>query len=247
MSIKKIGPIIVLFIGLIFLLLINYFFYGYFIGDKEISPEAQLHVDKEAIYDFGVQNEELVYDFHIGNSDFVMSDKQYGLEIIVFDDPSGPFAPEYYQTLKMIDNEYDEAKIALRLLPLASHDYSRQASLAVLCAGEQGKFFEAYEAVLDLNIQKQVNIDSIKSKTSVLVDDLESYNNCLVSSTSIAALEKWEEQADDNAVIGTPSTFIANTPYPGAYQLDDFVDTAGLEREGLYTIINEKLRMKNVE
>ncbi len=232
-------------ISLFFVLFLNGFLYYSY--KQKTTPKAPIEQNQQPI---GTNKKEQApvlktksasssLNLSIRSDDYILASTTGAIEIIIYDDPTGAFSPEYYPRLKTLRNEFgNDIKIALRLLPLNLHKYSRESCLFVLCAGEQAKYFEAYEKMLLANKNKKINKKYLDDFPETIDLDNAEFEACLTSKKINDKLDFWIQEAEDNYVIGAPSTFINNNPYPGAYQLDDFVDSAGFEREGLRTVIN---------
>ncbi len=245
MNIGKIKPLYLLLASLFFILMINGAFFYFYLQKpaiKTIKQEENYLID----YNRAILNQEQTnsqaFFFEINNEDYILGDKNARIEMIVYDDPTDPFALEYFQVIKTLKKEFkDDLKIALRLLPLNISNYSEQSSLAVLCAGEQDKYFEMYEELIKANFDNRITKKYFSKLTDLFVLDNEKFSNCLSEEAARKRLNVWKDQAESNSIIGVPSTFINNYPYPGSYQLDDFIDSSGFQREGLRTVIKKRL------
>jgi protein-disulfide isomerase len=181
-------------------------------------------------------------DFRIQDDDYILGASSSQISLVVYDDPSEPFAPTYYENLKTLLAEFSpKLNLVLRLLPLEGREDADAYSMSVLCAGEQGKFFEAYEAMLLANKEKRLTISAISSILEGLGFDQEKFELCRQNADISKRLAEMKQDAADKFVIGVPSTFINNYSYPGAYPLDDFVDSGSYSKKGLRAVIEEEL------
>lgn len=164
------------------------------------------------------------------------------LAMVVYDDPSETFAPRYLETLVSIKERFsDRISIALRVLPREKNADSDYYCSAVLCAGEQDKYLDAYALIVKANKEKKLTKEAIPAILEELVLDMDKFAACLGSEEMESRIEKIKKDAENESIIGVPSTFINGHAYPGAYPLEDFTDSSGNKRDGLVTVIERHL------
>ncbi len=164
------------------------------------------------------------------------------LAMVVYDDPSEVFAPRYLETMTSIKERFgDRLSIAIRMLPREKNADSDYYCSVVLCAGEQDKYLDAYNLVVKANKEKKLTKESIPAILEELVLDMDKFAACLGSEEMESRIEKIKKDAENESIIGVPSTFINGHAYPGAYPLEDFTDSSGNKRDGLVTVIERHL------
>ncbi len=248
MNINRINPLYFFLVSLLFILMLNITFY-FFYKQKAVAPimtrEDIQFVNFDNLSSGQVLASSSLSLPKISNNDYILGSEKAAIEMIIYDDPTGGFSLEYFPRVKILKNEFiNDIKVALRLFPLNMNKYSKESCLSVICVGEQGKYFEGYEEILRANQGRKINKEYLFNLANVLNLDDEKFKICLVKEETEIKLDNWIEEAENAYIIGVPITFINNSPYLGAYQLDDFVDSAGFKREGLRTIVNQ-LRIEN--
>lgn len=119
------------------------------------------------------------------------------------------------QTLPLIIDKYvktGKVKIVPRLLSPA------EISLGVLCAQEQGGFWEFNDYVFE-HVQEFGSVDDIKAVAGVLGLNEDEFNQCFDSKKYEGKITEWLNQAVEADLEGTPTFFIngqqvvGNQPY----------------------------------
>lgn len=179
----------------------------------------------------------------IGEGDKTFEAKKEAIDLIVYTDFDCQFCADTHDVLKKVQVEYAEKlNIAIRHFPMRQHPNSFLASVAVECAGEQGKFFEAIDdfflAVKETK-QNQEHILSLPERVDVGKDDFEA---CLDDGEINNFVASQIQEAKKFGVLGTPALFVASEPVAGAVPFEDFVDSSGRDREGMKSIIERHLK-----
>lgn len=118
--------------------------------------------------------------------------------LIEFSDYQCPFcARNYRQVLPGLVEEYVDTgklKFVMRENPIPSlHRNAVNASLAALCAKDQGRYWEMHDMLFDN--QRDLVIDSLKSFAVSLELDAATFNECLDS-------EKYKQRINDDIASG---------------------------------------------
>ena len=178
----------------------------------------------------------------IDNTEYILGDFNAPIQIIIYDDFDNQFSANYFQVLKEVNSYFDKKVVMVfRHFPMRFHQNSIIAALASECAGEQNLFWEMTEKLFNAKTEEKLNEENIfvlAEEAGVNKDD---FGECLRTEKYLKKIQDSITEADDFNVIGAPTTFINNIPYPGAYQFEDFVDSTGMERKGLKSIIEEEL------
>ena len=151
----------------------------------------------------------LMDEFFLGNPDASVTLIEY----------SGHFCGAcsffHKNTLPLIIDEYvTNGKV--KIIPRLPAPF--EMGMAVLCAQEQGKFWELNEHLFE-NARNFKEINDIKLAAADLGLNQEEFDLCFDSERHIKSAERWLEQAQESGIEGTPTFFIngemivGNQPY----------------------------------
>jgi protein-disulfide isomerase len=134
--------------------------------------------------------------------------------LVEYSDYQCPFcARNYRNVMPILQEEYiDTGKLrfVMREYPLATiHKNATNASIAALCAGGQGKYWEMHDLLFDN--QKELGVDNLKSFAGTIGLDTASFNECLDSKKSAERVRKDMAGASKLGMGGTPGFFIGLT------------------------------------
>ncbi|MEA1963178.1 MAG: thioredoxin domain-containing protein [Patescibacteria group bacterium] len=210
-------------------------------GNNQGEPASQLLAENnQALEKAKTAKNKIVRE--INDTDYVLGDFNAPIQIIVYDDFDNQFSADYFLVLKEINN-YFEGKIviAFRRFPMRSHQNSIVAALASECAGEQDLFWEMAEKLFNAKREEKLNEENIFVLSKAVGVNEDDFSECMRTEKYLEKIQNSIMEADNFNVIGAPTTFINSVPYPGAYQFEDFVDSAGIDRKGLKSIIEAEL------
>ena len=211
------------------------------LGNSQEEPASQLLTENSQALEKAKTAENKVVR-KISDVEYILGDFNAPIQIIVYDDFDNQFSADYFLVLKEVNNYFAEkVAIVFRHFPMRSHQNSAVAALASECAGEQNLFWEMAEKLFNSKLEGKLNEENIfvlAEDTGVNKDD---FDKCMRTEKYLEKIQNSITEADNLNVIGAPTTFINSIPYPGAYQFEDFVDSAGIERKGLRSIIEEEL------
>ena len=145
--------------------------------------------------------------------------------IVEFGDFACPFCQESADGIrKVVAAHADKIKLVFRDYPL--HDNSIDLALAARCAGEQGKFWETYDALYAnqtaLNATSTGLNDNLMSLAASLKLDTTKFSACLTEKTYLDQVRKDYEDGVSLEIKGTPTWFINNYEVTGALTEDRF-------------------------
>ena len=101
-----------------------------------------------------------VYDIEVGSS-YVKGKKDAPVTIVAFTDFQCPFCSRFHAPFQEALKAFpDKANFMIKNFPLPFHPNARPAAKAALAAGEQGKYFEMADALLEN--QQMLNDDGFK-------------------------------------------------------------------------------------
>jgi protein-disulfide isomerase len=128
--------------------------------------------------------------------------------IVEFADFECPFCGGFYPTLKMVEANYaDKVRLVYRQFPLTTiHPNAQKAAEASLCANEQRKFWEFYDALF--SDQSRLDVASLKQRAQAMGLNTTAFNTCLDSGSQAPAIQKDREDARKIGVSSTPTVFI---------------------------------------
>lgn len=162
-----------------------------------------------------------VYDIPIGNS-AVKGNPDAPITIVGFLDLQCPFSKRFQPVINQVLEAYPEkVKYVVKDFPLGFHKQALPAAKAVLAAGEQGKFFEMMQLVLDNN--KELNAEKYEEFAKQLGLNIAQFKSSLEKND-----QAWNELIKKDAMMGqrvdvrgTP-TFYLNGKKTRARSLDAF-------------------------
>ena len=150
------------------------------------------------------------------------------VNIEVFSDIECPACKKAHPVIERIAEEYN-ASVTFYHYPLTfMHDYAMKAAEGAECANDQGKFWEFLDlAYASSDLSKK----SLVSFASDLDMDVNSFENCLLSSAKKAVVKDDMKEGDKRDVKGTPTIYI-NGKQLSSWRYDFFknkVIEAGLQ------------------
>lgn len=179
----------------------------------------------------------------IDATDHVFGSLTAPVQMIVYSDFECPFCAGFAKSMKQVEQEFsDKVAIAFRHYPLAGHREAAKAAEASECAAEQGKFWEMHDKLFADNEAGRMSVERFKQDATDLGLDVAKFNQCLDSGKFAAKVAEEMAGGAKAGVTGTPTSFINNKPYPGAYPFADFTAPDGQPEKGLKSIINELLK-----
>ncbi len=243
-------------IGVIFIIVAGFLTVLAFLLSNEINEEnIELNVDTHG-QEILEANKDVI-DSAIGQgmqrvkvineNDHILGSLGAPVQFIVYSDFECPFCAQFSQTVKKVREEFGEnVVIAFRHFPITrSHYNAMDAAIASECAAEQGKFWEMHDKIFEDNMTRKMNVLEFKKDAEEIGLDLVQFNQCLDTEKYKSKVEAQMLEGRNVQVTGTPNIFINGQIFPGAYPLDDFVDSQGYEREGLRNIIEKQLNSDN--
>jgi len=147
------------------------------------------------------------------------------ITVVEFTDFACPFCKQSAEEIRNLTEKYkDTVRLVIRDYPL--HDTSINLALAARCAGEQGKFWEAYDSLF-------LNQDNLKDATTIKTDitswakslnilDMEKFQICFDGRGYISAIKQDYDDGESLKIQGTPTWFVNNYPITGYYPAEKF-------------------------
>lgn len=233
----------ILGIGLVVVCLILIFSLSLILVNKKKIVNNEINKNQNQIEQPIVNNYQAKQVRSIDETDHIWGDMNAPVQLIVYDDFECPFCADFYDTLKQIKTEFgNKVVVAYRHYPLDSHPDALNASEASECANEQGKFWEMYDKLFVNNKAGLMSVDQFKTNAKELNLDQDKFVLCLETGKfKIKVLEQMLE-GKNAGVTGTPTIFINNKIYPGAYPFEDFKASDGKMEKGMKSIIEDMLK-----
>ncbi len=148
--------------------------------------------------------------------------------VVEFADFQCPYCARVAPTLKSIRDRYgDKVRLVYQYFPLSFHANAAKAAEAAACAGDQGKFWEMHDKILER--QSQIGVDDLKKNAADLGLNAAAFAKCLDSGTKAADIQRGLETGATVGVTGTPAFLINGRLLTGARPLEHF--TAIIDEE----------------
>lgn len=178
----------------------------------------------------------------INQADHVWGEVNAPVQIIVYSDFECSFCPELAATIKEVKAYFkDRVAIIFRHYFLTNHPEAEKAAEAAECASEQGKFWEMHDKLFADNEAGRLGLEQFKIDAVDLNLNQEQFNQCLDSGKYENKINEQKSEGAKAGVTGTPTIFVNNNIYPGAYPFEDFTSPDGRQNKGLKNIISEIL------
>lgn len=239
LNLKKILTFTLVILLLVFFFILFFFSKNY---NKYLGEDSALIRDNKAVLDMSswVATKKLR---PIDSNDFVWGSNQASLDIIVYEDLSNFYSAQFNKTLDLIKERFaDKLRIAFRPVVNKSFSGSEETYLLAKCAGEQNKFFEMRELLLD-KVEKEILAeDDFLQYTKDLALDEKKMMACLSSEKYLPEIRAYSSEAENFGVYGSPTIFVGKEIVSGARHFDDVINGGGEALPGMETIINDNLK-----
>lgn len=134
--------------------------------------------------------------------------------LVEFADYECPYCEKVSPALKQLKKEYGgTVAIAYKDMPLPMHQRAEKAAEAARCAGEQGKFWEYHDLLYST---RGLSTPELKAQARTLGLNGDSFDQCLDSGKTAAAVKKDFDEGNRLGLTGTPSFFVNGHFFSGA-------------------------------
>jgi protein-disulfide isomerase len=124
-------------------------------------------------------------------------------------------------TVKKVMQEYDgKIRLVMKEVPHGNRDYSFNAALAALAAGDQGKYWEMHDLLFDR--WPHFDESSLVHNAQQLGLDIERFKQSMKSQNHKDALERNLKVAEELHVFMTPTFIINGKKYDGDLTYREF-------------------------
>lgn len=135
--------------------------------------------------------------------------------LIEFADYECPYCQKIAPDLKKLEQDYPgKVLFAFKDYPLAMHKHAQKAAEATRCAARQGKFWEYHDLLFEKG--NGLELAQLKDYARTLKLDTASFDQCLDSGETAAAVKQDLEQGQKLGLTGTPSFFVNGHFFSGA-------------------------------
>ena len=107
---------------------------------------------------------------------------------------------------QVLEKYPDDVKFVFKNYPLNSHKFARQAAIAALSAGRQGKFWEFHDKLFEN--YNQLNEQKIQTISQELGLDTVTFTENLKNAQLLAAVDRDQSDGNRVGVRGTPAVFV---------------------------------------
>ena len=107
---------------------------------------------------------------------------------------------------QVLEKYPNEVKFVFKHYPLNSHKFARQAAVAALSAGKQGKFWEFHDKLFENH--DQLNPQKIQTIAQDLGLDTAKFAENMKDSQQSLAVDRDRWEGDKVGVTGTPAVFV---------------------------------------
>ncbi|MGI6373950.1 MAG: DsbA family protein [Patescibacteria group bacterium] len=165
--------------------------------------------------------EKLLY----GQGGYYLGSNDPKITIIEFTDFACPYCRQSaIEILPLLAEYQDTVKLVIRDYPL--HDNSIELAVAMRCAGEQGRYWEGYEAIFlgqDLLEDKGEELkENLFYWGDIIGLDLDRFETCYDERRYLDLIRRDYEDGLALDILGTPTWFINGYPLTGYYPAGEF-------------------------
>ncbi|MBN2142552.1 thioredoxin domain-containing protein, partial [Candidatus Woesearchaeota archaeon] len=184
---------------------------------------------------FGLYNPNVSKDrinVPIGPDDAIRGNATYPqLVVVVYSEFECPFCKRGEDTMMELFNKYNDNMVfVFKHFPLTSiHPHAFNASVAVECAGEQGKFWEYHDTLFSHNTM--LSPAELKAYAKELGLDEEQFNHCLDTGKYAFKVLSDVNEGRELGVSSTPTFFINGIAILGAQPASEFEKVISKEIE----------------
>ena len=134
--------------------------------------------------------------------------------LMEFSDYQCPFCSRHYRdVMPTLISEYidtGKVKFVMREKPIPSlHRNAMNASMAALCAGDQGKYWEMHNLLFDN--QRELGVENLKAFAGTLELDTSKFNECLDGKKHNKQISEDIRVSDKLGMSGTPGFVVGLT------------------------------------
>ena len=129
------------------------------------------------------------------------------------------YTKEAEGALRAVLGNYSGIKLFYLDVPLPIHSYSVEAGEAVICAGEQGKYWQYHDILFER--QAEINETNLQVFARELKLNATLFNLCLNATSTKTQIEQSRKNAFAAGVYGTPTFVIGKRVLVGSQKYED--------------------------
>lgn len=157
-----------------------------------------------------------------------------------FADYQCPACQASYKALKSLVSQYPtQVRFVYNDFPLPIHDQAQKAARGVLCAGQQGKYWELHDAIFDQQTSWSTNGSDINDTFDGLVAtqglNKDDFDACYTSRNVRNAISEDLIEGQNRGVNSTPTFFVNGKKIQGGQSLFQWIQ-----------LVNEELSKKGL-
>jgi len=150
----------------------------------------------------------------VDDEDHIRGDKDAAITIVEYSDFECPFCARFHPTLQGIVDDYaGKVRWIYRDFPLSFHEEAENASEAAECAGEQGKFWEYGDKLVENN--GSLNEETYNKIATDLGLNASQFSACRSSDKFLEEIANDAKEGAAAGVTGTPGSLIYKTDAKG--------------------------------
>ena len=153
------------------------------------------------------------------------------ITIVEFADYECPYCTRGYETMKQVMEKYDgQVKWYFRDFPLSFHRNAVGYSVGANCAGEQGKYWEMHDAILEdqKGLAAKGGVEGLAKEFGL---DVAAFTECINHADASKRVMSDMTAGQAVGVTGTPAYFINGVMISGAQPLENFATIIDRELE----------------
>ncbi len=210
------GKLVIVILVFIFIILALSAIYVYREVQRILAEESGLSLEKQ---------QQAYLNLVKGSGGYSVGALNPKITVIEFTDFACPYCKQAAPEIRALVEEYrDDVKLIIRDFPI--HENSIDLALAMRCAGEQGRYWEAY----DLMFQEQDLLSdtgellkvNLLAWAEILNLNLDHFETCFDERRYINLIRRDHEDGLALEIRGTPTWFVNNYPITGYYPAENF-------------------------
>lgn len=207
-----------------------------FLG-KEAFKNTLVDLVSEEELEVGNGNYLITNKPEIKATDVVLGNRNAKLKLFVYENYDDIFSSKLATDLDrlLIERGNDLAIVFRPFIGLSEN--SANYALALDCVSDLGAWQTLRKKIMT-NLEGQSVNDSVTNQEIILDEDIYS---CLTAKEKSGRIEELKKEALDYQVFGSPTLFIGNEMVLGARPYEDYLDSSGLEVEGLKSLVDRVL------
>lgn len=143
-----------------------------------------------------------------------LGDEAAPVTLVEFSDFQCPFCKRHFDRVmpELVKTyvETGQLKYVMREFPITSlHPEAPRASLAALCAGEQGKYWQIHDLIF--GDPKRISPSALKQHAATIGLDMAAFTSCLGDSRYAAQIRRDQAEGQKLGVRGTPTFLLGAT------------------------------------